>query len=570
MKKLLLILTVFISIIGFSQKKKFQINGAARGYILANELDISQDLDTVTTKKSNYGHTLLDLGVSAYPNDKTEVLGMFRIKNELGGFWGGGTSFEVRQLTVKGVAGDLVKYQLGDIDLKMTPYTLFNTLEEGVINEADAFALRREIVHYDMFYTKDNTWRMQGGQAQFGLDFAKYLKSVHFNTFITRQRVTDGIATPERLFGGGTVTINQSDDLKIKLNNINLFDLSETTIDSAQFSNSVFSGQIDYNYKLNDDVKIGFTTELGKSITSYKLYSDTNAPEKFDDTFLDVALTATLSKLKTKISLGFKDVGPDFKAPGSQSRRVNYFSSPGVYGKIGNGFISRQANYFDVVSRNAETLYKISENLQNYNIAYSNANPYGVATPNRRGVYLNATRTDTSGIRESFIQISMLNEIRGSGTFQKKSFLTAKAGTDIYINDFIDWEKIVKLDLGFGYESTSRGGEDYEKIALTNMLIDAGLTFEFIENFDLLVGAKMWSFKGNEFSTSRNAYNEVDDFTEIDFDFSENTIAMGLRYRFNESTALSAQYQTFQIDDRSAADFDYGISQFNILYNMFF
>ena len=60
---------------------------------------------------------------------------MFRIRNELGGFWGGGVSFNVRQLTLKGVAGNKVKYEVGDIDLKMTPYTLFNNLEEGVIKE---------------------------------------------------------------------------------------------------------------------------------------------------------------------------------------------------------------------------------------------------------------------------------------------------------------------------------------------------------------------------------------------------------------------------------------------------
>ena len=95
--RILLIAFLLLSNVGWSQKKKFQVNGAARGYFFANELDLSEDLDTITTRKANYGHTLADIGMSIYPNKQTEIIGMFRIRNELGGFWGGGVTFNVRQ-----------------------------------------------------------------------------------------------------------------------------------------------------------------------------------------------------------------------------------------------------------------------------------------------------------------------------------------------------------------------------------------------------------------------------------------------------------------------------------------
>ena len=82
--------------------------------------------------------------IRIFPNEQTEVIGIFRIRNELGGFWGGGVTFNVRQLTLKGVANNSIRYEVGDIDLKMTPYTLFNNREEGVINESDAFKIRRK------------------------------------------------------------------------------------------------------------------------------------------------------------------------------------------------------------------------------------------------------------------------------------------------------------------------------------------------------------------------------------------------------------------------------------------
>ena len=254
-KKVIIALIFLSSLSVFGQREKFQINGAARTYLFAKELDLERDLDTVTTRNSNYGHTLLDLGISAFPNDNTEVISIFRIRNELGGFWGGGVSFNVRQLTLNGVAGGVVKYNLGDIDLKLTPYTLYNTVEEGVINEADVFAMRREIVHYDMFYLEDNTWRMQGANAQFGLDFNRGIENVSFRGYLTRQRPTDGITIPERLYGGGSVRVSQSKDAFLELNSISLFDLDRTITDSIQYQNSVNTLRLHYARNLNENLK---------------------------------------------------------------------------------------------------------------------------------------------------------------------------------------------------------------------------------------------------------------------------------------------------------------------------
>ena len=82
---ILTILTLFFIFQLNSQNEKFQINGAARSYLFSNELEIENSVDSITPKKSNYGHNLLDLGISIFPNEQTEVIGIFRIRNELGG-----------------------------------------------------------------------------------------------------------------------------------------------------------------------------------------------------------------------------------------------------------------------------------------------------------------------------------------------------------------------------------------------------------------------------------------------------------------------------------------------------
>jgi len=569
-KKTLIVLFVILSNYMFGQQKKFQINGAARGYFFSNELNIDESLDTITTRKANYGHTLLDMGVNLFPNNNTEVLAMFRIRNELGGFWGGGVSFDVRQLSLNGVAADVVRYELGDVDLKMTPYTLFNYQEEGVINEGDVFSLRRDIVHYDMFYNNNNSWRMQGAKANFGLEFNGLIKSLDFKTFITRQRATDGILEPERLFGGGTIKLVQSDNLSLAFNTVNIFDLEGTIPDSIQYKNNVHTFNVNYSRDLNEKIKLAFKSEAGVSNARYINYADNRAPESMNDWFYDVAVVSNFKGKNTSISLGYKDVGADFLSPGAQTKRINYSKFPALYQQMTNDAIGRQISYSDVISGNTENSFKISEELMPYYAAYNNSNPYGLATPNRKGVYAEFQRTDSVKFKNSFVKTALLTQSRGTGTTEKKNFFLIEAGTDVYLNDYLGWKKQIKLDLGLRYENTSRGGEVFEVVALSSTFVDLGLSYELVESFDILIGAKIWSVKGNEFNNDRNQFNNIVNFNVVNYGFNENTYAAGLRYRFSDKNILSAQYQINNIKHTTGVSPDYGISQFTFLYSLLF
>lgn len=569
-RKILIFLFIFLANFAIGQQKKFQINGAARGYFLSNNLNLDESLDSVTTRKANYGHTLLDLGFSLTPNKNTEILGMFRIRNELGGFWGGGVSFDVRQLSLKGVAGNVVKYEIGDIDLKMTPYTLFNTLEEGVINEGDVFDLRRDIVHYDMFYNDDNTWRMQGAKMNFGIEFGNYINLIDVKGFITRQRPTDGIIEPERLYGGGKVKIKQSDNLTIGLNSVNVFDLTETIQDSIQFKNNVHTFDLLYSKNINKTTNIGMKSEAGISGTSYSNYNDTRAPESLRDWFYDIALVSHLKNKNLKIQLGYKDVGADFLSTGAQTKRIDYSRFPGLYQQITNNALGRPISYTDVISGNTANSFKINEQLLPYFAGYNNISPYGIATPNRKGVYVNFVKSDSIKFKNTFINASFMTQSRGTGTTVKKQFILLKAGTDVHLNDFFGWKKQLKIDLGMRYENTSRNGESYEKGNLNSTFIDAGISWEFAKKLDLLVGAKLWRVNGIAYVNERNQFNTIINFDVVNYDFTENTYAAGIRYRFSDKNTLSAQYQLFDVNHKTTNSINYGISQFSFLYSLFF
>ena len=64
------------------------------------------------------------------PSEDLEIQGMVRIRNDFGGFWGAGVTFDIRQLYLKGVLNKVVRYQLGDINYQLTKYTLYNNDQE--------------------------------------------------------------------------------------------------------------------------------------------------------------------------------------------------------------------------------------------------------------------------------------------------------------------------------------------------------------------------------------------------------------------------------------------------------
>ena len=82
---------------------------------------------------------------------------------------------------------------------------------------------------------------------------------------------------------------------------------------------------------------------------------------------------------------------PNFRSAGAQSRRVDYTGkSNTIYPTYTNVSITRPLSIFDLVSD--EQLYNqdLSNILMGFNPIYSNILPYGDATPNRTGVYMNA------------------------------------------------------------------------------------------------------------------------------------------------------------------------------------
>tara|TARA_B100000674_G_C37888584_1_gene937835 strand:+ start:56 stop:1108 length:1053 start_codon:yes stop_codon:yes gene_type:complete len=350
-----------------------------------------------------------------------------------------------------------------------------------------------------------------------------------------------------------------------------MFDLTKTLgNDSTRFSNSVITSNFQWQGANRKKIVFKLYGEGGISNTRYMNYDDQNAPELLSDWFYDIRSSTLFKKKKIRFKLGAKDVGKDFRSPGAQTKRIDYSKSPGLYQQFTNNFIGREVSFSDIIDGNAEASFKISETLMAYNAAYSNTNPYGAATPNRRGLYINLEKLDSADVKKGYFECSFLQESVGSGTTKRKSFILTRIGTDILINKHFNWKKTTKINFGFQSEFTFRRGEIFEKINLQSNFIDLGFSYEFIPKISFLLGTKLWIAKGNENLIVRDEFNNVIDFEAININFSEKVIATGFKLDFDEKNTLTLQYQSFNINDQVENRIDYGISEFIILYSLFF
>lgn len=557
--------------------QKVQFNGLGRTILNSTSIDGALlDTDSTTARTLTDGEFLLDVAINAQPNDKTEVQGILRLRNEFGGFFGAGVTVEIRELWARGLIGNSVRYRVGDFDHAMTPYTLYNPDEEGMVNEPTIFQPQKDVIEYEQFYGEGNTRRLQGATLDFGLDFPVILREAKTEAFIARIRGTDFFTTPNRFVGGGaldfsTRRLQDSTGLQLDfgVNWANVWDDLQSGNATSGIRNGVLS--VDFALDVIDNEQLGLQVigEVGQSKLEQREGEKSLAEE--DDTFLEAGVAVQLKKSGLGFSATFLDVGPDFFSIGAQSKRVDFNRAQTFYNRIGNDRRLRMPTLFDLGRDRALYTFQLSDQLMAYDPRYANVMPYGQATPNRTGLVLGATYGDDSSPVDGELSVALLDEIRGQGTFQLKSFMQIRLAADVHLNRLANWKKTTVLTLGFQSEQTDRSGVEVEQVDLSSTLLEIGLEAELFTRFDLLVGAKLLSAEGRDYVPEYEAFNDISDFPEpFIADDQETLIGAGVRYRFREDVYLTIQFQQFSLQRAQDPTNDYDLRQIFAQYNMEF
>lgn len=577
-KNFLIIIFLFAGALNFVKAQGVYFNGLGRVIVTNDQLKglaLNPDTlhsrpDTANAHKGTSGYTLFDLGVNAQPSEALRANVILRIKNDFGGFFGDGSHLIIRQVRLDGILNKVFKYEIGDIDLSMTPYTFYNFATEYHDYEADVFTIRRSIVQYQN-YNSGHNWRVQGFHGNTALKISKkYFEKISFDAFGVRTRRSNFLNLPDRLLAGGQVKFKQSKYFNFGVNYIRFWDLPNTAPSPVEnYVNNVLTGDYRLQYK-SDPATLALFGEFGKSNYSY---DTTKVQVQTNDYFYDLGASAKYNPLNLKLKVSYRYVGPYFSSPGAQTRRIYDYGNTALFPTIGNNeMLARQPLLLDRVSDEQLRNLTLQAFLMNYNPAYNNITPYGMATPNRKGMTVALSAGGADKIVTADLIYNKLSEIVGegvSGTNNLRQFTGLKGGASIAINKLIKFEKAISVTGGFRYENTQRKSA-VNPISLKSTLLDAGITVEALKHFDLMAGYKKLIANGNEYMAVRDNYNLIVGYSALSMNMSQSLFSAGIRYRFSRNTFFSGQVVFQQYSDKIQKFNNYEISQVFLSYTMVF
>ena len=560
-----LFLLLFIPILSQGQagpKVWYDGNSRAMFYRDALSGDL-KDTDTTSTRSEGEGYTAIDLGMHFTPNKEIEIFSEIRIKNDFGYMWGSGAYVGLRRLSVKGVLNDRISFNLGDMYLKQTPFTLHNYQQELSKYEPAVFQAYKDLIEYENFYFEDY-WRMQGVQSNFSYSFYNTVKSVELDVFASRVRGVVWLGQPELLMLGGTSMIKLENSFSLALNHVNSFEVQSSSLDSATYFNPVTNIQMSYAKKINSAYCL-FSLDFGSSTRAWESLADPDLFKVSGD-FAKGAIKISLPRLKSLVS--FKYVDSDFRSAGAQTRRVRYLSSPSSYAYYTNNTILRPVSLMDITTDPNIYNHRLSTSLMSFNPLYSAVLPYGEATPNRLGASYSGEWTNNKGSVLCSANAAYYKELIGQGTIEKRSFISAGANIKTHLEKLTPIKNKTQIEFSAILENVARPGSDLESISFNSLMVGIGASYELFENLKLIAGVKAFAGKGNEVGAERDEYDQIIGYDLFDYDAEEKITLLGLQYNFTKDIYFSLQTNKIDVVDNINKISQLSLSRIYFMFNM--
>ena len=569
MKRNILILIIFLSAMSLHAQLNENIwfDGLSRSYFARDAIDKSMR-DTLSYKNSSNGYNLLDLNTHVNPIKDLEIFAQLRIRNSFGSFFGSGTQISVRQLSAKGIINNKIRFSVGDLFLKQSKFTLYNYDEELSFFENQILKPYRDIIHYENFYI-DNRWRLQGIQTDFSFKFDRYIRNLDFDFFISRpngsSQINETTYTSDILLSGGSIFSKINKKLSLSLNHINLFEVPSSGTKNISVRNPVYDLSLlhsidNTNYSLKQKLQTGFSSRYWLHSELENEIEDSTSNETQGMYFeIDNRYIKKDSTLLFK--LGYRYVDPDFRSAGSQTRRIDYIDGNNntIYPFYTNMSVPRQPSLFDLVSD--EQLYNqdISSLLMAFNPIYSNILPYGDATPNRSGVYLNAKINNSNKLILVKIKTGFYKEVIGQGALEKRSFRLLKSALKINLHKSLNLKKELSLIASSESERTVRGGDEISSLNLISNHMNISVNAELAKKFFVQASYKQFNANGNEFLIQRDNFGNITYYTPSQIDQKDHMLSIGTMYKFRKNVYANVHYNWWGLKfvDQPSLDYKY-------------
>ncbi|MCH1582403.1 MAG: hypothetical protein L7S63_04730 [Flavobacteriales bacterium] len=543
-------------------------DGASRSFFSRDALGESDAPDTTSARNLSEGYNLLDLNVHIAPAENLEVFAQLRVRNSFGGFFGAGTSVDVRQLRASGVIKNKVRFGVGDLYLKQSRFTLFNPDEDLSQGEGEAFRAYRDILRYENFY-EGNRWRLQGLQADFSLQFDRTIRTLEFDGFITRPRgsesLTNTLFIPDMLFGGGGVAAQLNQKTRAEINWVNLFEVPASGTTYLSLRNPVLRGSVSRQGEVGD-WKVDRTVQGGYSQRHW-LYSQLNEAGKdslgytTEGVFFEWKDAWMRSDSSFQFHVGLRHVDPGFRSGGAQTRRLDLGGNVplAVYPNYTDAVLSRPMAMFDLLASDGLYNQMLSGTLMDFNPAFSNVQPYGDATPNRQGLFFGAQGQSGDATFEYGLDGGVYREVIGQGIPDLRNFAQWALRLTWNADRALSWNKAASLSVAYDAEQTTRSGEEVAAVDLNRSLLHAFANVEVAERLFVQASIKQLDAQGREFLTERTDLGEIRTFNQVDYDLTDHILSAGMWYAFSDAVYANVQYSGWgaSFAQPGAPDFNY-------------
>ena len=558
MKRNLLLLNVILGILFSNFKLYSQTNeniwfdGVSRAYFARDAINISVTDDTLSARNISNGYSLLDLNTHVNPIKDIEIFTQLRLKNSFGSFFGSGTEVNVRQLRAKGVINNKIRFSVGDLFLKQSKFTLYNYDEELLSYENDLINIYRDIIHYENFYT-ENRWRLQGLQADFSYEFDRYIRGLDFDFFVTRPRgssqINETTYSSDILLSGGSIISQINKQLMFSGNYINLFEPGASGTKNISIRNPVHDISLLYSfdkekYHIQQKLHTGFSKRFWLHSELENGISDSTS-NRTQGMYFELDNKYSKKDSTLSFSLGYRYVDPNFRSAGAQTRRLDYNNINSIYPNYTNMSLIRPPSIFDLMSDNIWYNQEISSTLMIFNPIYSNVLPYGEATPNRTGIYLNAKANNIDKKYIAKINVGYFREVIGQGTDDKRNFSLLKGYLKVNFDRLLNWNKELSFYISSNSEISARSGGELSSLNLFSNHINVSVNAEIVEKLFIQTSYNMFVANGNEFITQRDNYGNITYFTKTQIDQKEHVVSTGMMYKFRKSVYANLNYNSW-------------------------
>ena len=543
-------------------KSKLWYDGNARVMYNRDALEGTlKEMDTVSTRSNGGGFTIVDLGLHFIPVDAIEISSQIRLRNEFGGMWGNRSSVELRTLYAKGVVNNNIAFSVGDIYLKQTKFTLYNYEQELSEFEPSVFKFYRDFVNYENYY-QSNYWRLQGIQTNFSYNMYNFIEQLDFDGFTARVRGSEWLGKPELIMLGGSAVVRLSNKVNVGSHFVNTFEILSSANEKVAYYNPVLNTQLVYSGSFKD---LPYKALLEGGFSKRGWDGDSLAPEIKGNFITGLIYSETK---KGTFNLGFRYVDTDFRSIGAQTRRIDYNNITTSYPYFSNNYTQRKVSLLDIMSDPNVYNQSMSTSLMNYNQMYSAVSAYGDATPNRIGLTAEIDKINITDFFSAKVQSQYFSEIIGQGTTQKRSFNKSALHSLLSLDKLFSFKNSCELEGSINLETVKRDGEDFEKIDFNSALYSGSISIELIKNLKIIAGAKVFYAEGNEFVVERNIYDQINDYSAINYDNKETILIGGIQHHFTDDIYFTMQYNQFNVLDKTNTHDEFSIGRLIFMFNM--